>query len=364
MFQSLIEVNKNDSKPVFLQLADQLRDQIIQGTVQPGVKLPGSRKLAEYWQVHRKTVIAAIDELLAQGWLSTKPGIGTFVSQNIEQTEPLNISYPESESTQYATPAIPQTLTRELVIAKEKFHLDDGLPDPRLAPSKELARAYKTAITSGNIYARYGYADTKGHIRLREILCSHLMETRNMTVTPEQIIVTRGVTQALYLSILSFLQKGDKVAVTALNWESGNMNFIHNGAELIKIRTDEHGMDTGHLEELLQDHQLKMVYVTPHHQYPTTVIMPAYRRIKLHELARRYGFLIFEDDYDYDFHYTSRPLMPLASAVHGDHILYTGSFTKAISPAFRVGYLVASEEQINLLAHYRRICGPPGRYSA
>ncbi len=360
MFQALVKIDKKSSKAVFLQLADQLREQILDGTLPAGSKLPGSRKLAENWQLHRKTVIAALDELLAQGWLKAVAGKGTFVSEKIETGQPQQIEYNLPASGFLEIPEIPDHLNRRLVYARETYRLDDGLPDPRLAPAHELARAYKTALTSGNLYSRYGYADTKGHERLREVLCKHLKHSRNLNIGPENILITRGVTQALYLSIQSFLKPGDKVAVSELNWESGNVNFRHHGIELVQVQIDEFGMNTDHLENLLQQHKIKLVYVTPHHQYPTTVIMPAHRRIKLNQLARQYGFLIFEDDYDYDFHYTSQPLMPLASAAQGNHVLYTGSFTKAISPAFRVGYLVASEEQIHLMAHYRRVIDRQG----
>ena len=88
--------------------------------------------------------------------------------------------------------------------------------------------------------------------------------------------------------------------------------------------------------------------------------MPAYRRVKLMQLAKKYGFYVFEDDYDYDFHYTGHPIMPLAATNHGDFVLYAGSFTKAISPVFRVGYLVAHKEQIDLMAGIRRLIDRQG----
>ncbi len=360
MFQTLVKIDKENPKAVFLQLADQLREQILDGTLPPGSQLPGSRKLAACWQLHRKTVIAALDELLAQGWLLARPGKGTFISEKIESDRPQEVAYKETSPLIFPVPESPEHLKRQLNIPRQTYRLDDGLPDPRLAPANELARAYKTALTSGNLHSKYGYTDTKGHERLREVLCKHLQKSRNLNITTENILITRGVTQALYLSIQGFLKPGDKVAISELNWESGNVNLRHHGAELLPVRIDHHGMDTDHLEGLLKEHAIKMVYVTPHHQYPTTVIMPAHRRIKLNQLARQYSFLIFEDDYDYDFHYTSQPLMPLASAAHGNHVLYTGSFTKAISPAFRVGYLVASAEQIELLAYYRRVIDRQG----
>ncbi|NND33088.1 MAG: PLP-dependent aminotransferase family protein [Saprospiraceae bacterium] len=150
------------------------------------------------------------------------------------------------------------------------------------------------------------------------------------------------------------------MAIGDLSWESAKINFLYHGIHLVKVRIDSDGLNVDHLEEICQQKKIKLVFVTPHHQYPTTAIMPAYRRIKLLQLAQQFGFLIFEDDYDYDFHFSRHPIMPLASAFHQRQVLYAGSFTKAISPVFRVGYLVGSKEQIDLLCHVRRLVDRQG----
>lgn len=359
MFQNLIQIDRDSDKPIFRQLADQLSEQIRVGILPAETKLPGTRKLAEMWDLHRKTVIAAIEELVLAGWLETSPGKGTYVAAKIE-IKPSGFQSKGSQGSAAILPTVPETLSRKLRLTTEKFRLDDGLPDPRLAPAAELMRAYKTAMSKGNVFLKYAYGETLGNGFLREVLADYLNSSRGMKVSKEQILITRGVTQALYLFIQGFLKRGEKVAVPELNWESANVNFIHHGAELIKVKVDQEGLDTDHLEELCKKHKINVLYVTPHHQYPTTVIMPAYRRVKLIQLARKYGFYIFEDDYDYDFHYSSHPLMPLASAEHGDYVFYTGSFTKAISPVFRVGYLVAHQDQVDLLARIRRLVDRQG----
>jgi GntR family transcriptional regulator/MocR family aminotransferase len=356
---SLWKIDKEADKPVYLQIADQLKENIQKGVLPAKTKLPGSRRLAIVMGVHRKTVLAAFDELLNQGWLETKEASGTFVAEKIEsdELEKLAISQNETKAKKVSIPAI---IDRKLPLVTQKYHLDDGLPDARLAPIKELNRAYKTAITKGNLYNKYTYVDTRGNARLREILCDYLFKTRGMSVVPEQIMITRGVTQALYLSIQAFVKKGDKVAMPEFNWVSAAVSFQYHGAEVVSIKVDKEGLDVDHLEEILQTQKIKMLYVTPHHQYPTTVIMPAYRRVKLMNLAKKYGFYVFEDDYDYDFHFTGHPIMPLAATPHGDFVLYSGSFTKAISPVFRIGYVVANKDQIDLLASIRRLVDRQG----
>ncbi|HUP11617.1 MAG TPA: PLP-dependent aminotransferase family protein, partial [Niastella sp.] len=163
-----------------------------------------------------------------------------------------------------------------------------------------------------------------------------------------------------YLSCTAFLQPGDIAVVGELNYNGANMNFLQAGTQLIKIPVDEHGIVVEALAEVCRKQRVRIVYVTSHHFYPTTTALRADRRIELLRLAGQYGFIIFEDDYDYDFHYLSKPLLPLASADKAGMVLYCGSFTKSISPAFRVGYLVASENVIRQLAKLRRIIDRQG----
>ncbi|MFT6881183.1 MAG: GntR family transcriptional regulator/MocR family aminotransferase [Arcticibacterium sp.] len=355
----MFQIDKSASKAVFLQIADQLKENIRNGILPANTKLPGSRRLAVVLDVHRKTVLAAFEELINQGWLETKLGSGTYVAEKIEGTELEKLKV-NSNGQRAKSLKIPKVLIRDIPLVTQHYHLDDGLPDPRLAPTKELNRAYKTALFKGNLYNKFTYGDIRGNAYLREQLVDYLFKTRGMKVSSEQILITRGVTQALYLSIQTFVKKGDKVAMPELNWTSAQKNFEYHGAEVVKIKVDKDGLDINHLEELLKEENIKMLYVTPHHQYPTTVIMPAYRRVKLMQLAKQYGFYVFEDDYDYDFHYTSHPIMPLAATHHGDYVLYAGSFTKAISPVFRVGYLVAHKEQIDYMAGIRRLIDRQG----
>ena len=359
MLIELLSLNAKSDVPLYRQLTSQITELIQRHIIQSGYKLPGTRSLADELGIHRQTVVAAIDQLVIEGWLETQPGKGTYVAENLSSV-PQSFTQESMELPRAPEMPIPQVLQRNLHLTTQKYHLDDGLPDPRLAPTTELMRAYKSCVTTGNLYPRFTYGDTKGQLLLRQELSTYLNETRGIQVTADQIIITRGVTQAMYLCINGFLKPGDKVAVGELNWESANANFRYHGMELIKVKVDEEGLDIDHLELLCSEHDIKMVYATPHHQYPTTVIMPASRRLKLIQLARTHQFYVFEDDYDYDFFYSAHPVMPLASADHGDFVLYAGSFTKAISPVFRVGYLVANANQIDYLSRIRRMIDRQG----
>ncbi|MBE9463141.1 PLP-dependent aminotransferase family protein [Dyadobacter subterraneus] len=364
-FASLIKPDKTSKQPVYIQIANQLMELIRQGFLQPGFQLPSSRQLADSLNIHRKTVVRAYEELLAQGWVESRIGTGTFVAAHLPEIipqSPLNETMGHIDSNKKAGFTFDQKphLNRAVIKNNIKLHLDDGFPDPRLAPLEELSRAYRTQLLTGNPYTRLGYGDTAGSYWLRKELSLYLNETRGLKTSPENILITRGTVMGLYLASTGLLKSGDSVVLGELSWSSASNNFLQAGAKVIKVPVDEFGINTDALEKICQKQSVRMVYVTSHHHYPTTVALRADRRIHLLQLSEKYGFIIFEDDYDYDFHYLSKPLLPLAGADRSGMVLYCGSFTKAISPAFRVGYLVGSENVITYLAQLRRIIDRQG----
>ncbi|WP_159467683.1 PLP-dependent aminotransferase family protein [Dyadobacter sp. 3J3] len=364
-FSSLIIPDKNSKQPVYIQIANQLMDLIRKGLLKTGYKLPGSRQLAGSIHVHRKTVVRAYEELLAQGWLESRVGTGTFIAASFPELKPQfslasPLKYNDSSKKSGFTFDIKPHLNRMLIKNNMKFHLDDGFPDPRLAPLEELSRAYRTQLLTGNSYARLGYGDTAGSFWLRKELSEYLNETRGLQTSPENVLIIRGTVMGLYLASTGLLKKGDSVVLGELSWATATSNFLQAGANILKISVDEFGISIEALEKICLKQTIRMVYVTSHHHYPTTVALRADRRIQLLHLSEKYGFIIFEDDYDYDFHYLSKPLLPLAGADRSGMVLYCGSFTKAISPAFRVGYLVGSENVISYLAQLRRIIDRQG----
>lgn len=363
VLSTLIIPDKNLKQPVYIQIANQLMALIKNGTLQPGHRLLSSRQLAMSLNVHRRTVVQAYDELLAQGWLESHTGNGTFVAKHLPQVRPVGaepVPTPNPRKSAGFAFDKPAHLDRAVLKSNARLHLDDGFPDPRLAPLDDLSRAYRSQLLLGNPYSRLGYGDTGGSAWLRQELSTHLNATRGLQITPANILIVRGMIMGMYLAVTSLVKPGDSVVVDAPGWFSASMNFTQAGARVFTVPVDEHGMDVDALEAICRRQPVRMVYVTSHHQYPTTVALRPDRRIKLLELATEYGFVIFEDDYDYDFHYLSKPLLPLIGADRAGMVLYCGSFTKTISPAFRVGFLVGPEDVIAHLASLRRIVDRQG----
>ncbi|MCE6990014.1 PLP-dependent aminotransferase family protein [Dyadobacter sp. CY323] len=365
ILSTLLAIEKSERLPVYLQLANQLMGLIRNGTLQPGYRLLSTRQLAGMLKIHRRTVVQAYDELLAQGWLESHTGNGTFVAKNLPEIQVTSKEETPEKSSNSLKKAgfkfeTPPYLNRPVLKSDTRLHLDDGFPDPRLAPLEELSRAYRSQLLNGNPYMRLGYGDTKGSSWLRQELSVYLNETRGLKVSADNILITRGVIMGIHLVSTGLLRRGDFVVVDSPGWFGANMNFVQAGANVIELPVDEFGLDVDALEEVCKKQSIRLLYVTSHHHYPTTVALRADRRIKLIKLSDKYGFIIFEDDYDYDFHYLSKPLLPLAGADKAGMVMYCGSFTKTISPAFRVGYLVGPEDVIAQLARLRRIIDRQG----
>ena len=363
--------------PVFVQVSDQFAQLIRTGMLSAGQRLPGTRQLADLLAVNRQTIVAAYDEATAQGWLESRPGSGTFVAGHVPEVRPQPLAVSRNaltDNTRSQSQDVIETdniqpgyafeprpfLTRPLLTNAGGLRLDDGFPDIRLAPLAELGRAYRSYFRWGDPQQHFGYGDTKGHPLLRGQLSQYLNETRGLRTTPDNILITRGSIMGLHLASRVLLCPGDVVLTGDTTWAGATMNFLDAGATVLTVPVDAHGIDVDALAAIVEKTPVRLVSVTPHHHYPTTVTLRPDRRVRLLQLAGQYGFAILEDDYDYDFHYLSRPILPLASADRRGMVIYIGSLTKSVAPAFRIGYVVAPTALIDELARLRRIIDRQG----
>jgi GntR family transcriptional regulator/MocR family aminotransferase len=353
-----LDLRANDEQPIFLRLARAITDDVRRGRLRPGDPLPGSRTLARTLGVHRNTVLAAYAELTAEGWITTQAAAGTFVSPALPEVEPRRTAGTTTRT------ALPTRLGFELPRPRSPHGLDDtaarilntgsndsnrrsnlislagGVPDVRLLPTASLARAYRRALQRHG--ARLlGYGDARGHERLRAALASMLSALRGLAATADDVLLTRGSQQALDLVARAMLAPGDVVAVEGLGYRPAWSALSSTGAHLLPLPVDRDGVDVEALAALAQRQPLRAVYVTPHHQYPTTAVLAAGRRLRLLELARAHRFAIVEDDYDFEFHYEGRPVLPLAASDRDGVVVYVGTLSKILAPTLRLGFLVA-----------------------
>jgi GntR family transcriptional regulator/MocR family aminotransferase len=317
--------------------------------------LPGTRPLAEQLGVGRNTVVAAYAELAAEGWIVTHPAGGSFVSSEVPERRARRFGKREQDRASASQPGFEfeaQTLTPRHDAPPGTFELFGGTPDLRLFPTGLLARAYRRAL-HGTGRTNLDYTGPFGHARLRAALASLVSDTRALPVSPEQMLVTHGSQMAIDLVARTLIRPGDRVAVEEIGYQSAWAALRQAGAELVFVPVDKQGLDVAALEAELARGALRALYVTPHHQYPTTAALSVGRRLRLLELAAKHRLAVIEDDYDHEFQYDGRPLASLAGADRAGVVVYIGTLAKVLAPGLRLGFIAAPLRLIETLGAVR-----------
>lgn len=386
-----VDLRADGDQPIFLRLARAISDDVRRGRLRPGDALPGSRTLARTLGVHRNTVLAAYGELAAEGWITTAEATGTFVSTALPEVEarrlpgggaratmPGRLGYelarrspllpqPTLEAASHGDAPYPTSLrsrageprgkapgarAKAANLSARRLQLSGGVPDVRLLPTAPLARAYRRALSQhGPELLDYG--DARGHARLRVALAAMLSALRGLAAGADNLLITRGSQMALDLVARALLAPGDVVAVEGLGYRPAWTALGSTGARVVPLPVDGDGVDVDALAALAAREPLRAVYVTPHHQYPTTVGLAAGRRLQLLELARTRRLAIIEDDYDFEFHYEGRPVLPLAASDTSGSVVYVGTLSKILAPSLRLGFLVAPPALVERVTELR-----------
>lgn len=360
-WKSIIKVNKKNNRAIYLQIAGAIINEIMAGRIAKSHKMPSTRILAEELGLNRKTVSLAYDELLAQGWLDIIPSRGTFIKNSLPITNHQSLLHNKPhQSGQFV-----KTISILPFAANEDFShsvntIDDGTPDYRMAPIDALLKTARS-ISKGSIGRSVLLnASSYGNLTLRKTLVSYLSISRALNGSEENILITRGSQMAIYLLFSILLKKDDKVIVGALNYKNADQIIQHLGANLIKIPLDNSGLNIEEIERACLENKIRAIYISPHHHYPTTVTMPTENRLKLLKLSSQYNFAIIEDDYDYDYHYSGTPILPLASLDRSGNVIYIGSFSKILVPSIRIGYVYAHPKVIHEIAKLRKMIDKQG----
>lgn len=281
----------------------------------------------------RGVVVAAYEELIAEGYCVARTGAGTFVSGGVTAhdrpmaQEPVRLSAWASR-----LPASAAALSA-VTQGQPRYDFGSGVA-PDGFPGAAFQRAFRRAVD--NLAGQRGAGDPAGSLRLRTALASRLARARGLRADPSRFVIVSGSQQGLDLASRLLLEPGDTVAVEEPGYPRARHVFDVLGCRLAPIPVDQHGVDS----DALDAHDASMVYVTPSHQYPTGAVLSLERRLALLKYAGAHDAWILEDDYDSEFRYVGPPLPCLQGLDRDGRCVYLGSLSKLLHPALRIGYLV------------------------
>lgn len=318
--------------PLYKRVQNLIIEKVNNGILKPGDALPSSREMALQLEVSRKTVVKALDLLVARGVLTSKDRVGIFVAtKHVASTKD-----------------IPTASVSDIVV-------NDGFPDTSLIPFREYTRTYRQIFNRQSKWQRLVTNDTKGYIGLRQAICEVLGRLVALPVSADEICIVNGSQMGMYLVANAVLSPGDDVVMEMPGYpllrktlETARLNVHH-------IPVDADGLDVDRLETLCQQAVIKVVWTTPRFQYPTTVTLSMQRRKKLCELSMKYGFIIVEDDFGFVYNFSKKYFRTVSSMLPKSHYIYIGNFSKVFTPSARLGYIVASREVTDAIADYRML---------
>src|SRR5581483_5426891 len=357
-----VSLDKSSDDALYRQLYDQLRLAILSGRLMPGTRLPSSRDLADEFGVARNTVVNAFDQLLAESYLESRVGDGTYVSRQL----PDDLLRAESDGhvsqnqsgtrpslSRWGTEAVSvRTMPGNYAGKSRPFRTSTPAFDefPYKLWERLLTRRWRE---SGRDLVPYN--DSAGYLPLRTAISSYLNATRGVRCAPEQIIIVSGSQHALELSTKVLLDQRDKVWIEDPGFLGARAVFRALGARITPVPVDSEGLNVAAGKRRCP--KPRLIYVTPSHQYPLGMTLSLARRLALLKFASDAGAWIIEDDYDSEFRYVGRPLAALQGLDNEQRVIYVGTLSKVLFPSIRIGYIISPPDLVDAFVGARRLAG-------
>lgn len=315
-----INIRRDSDRPLSYQIYQYIKESIFQGSLQSREKLPSSRELAKFLNVSRNVVIESYEQLMAEGYIYSRNGSGTFVCDGLEFR--IDEHGERSPQPQEGKPS-----------PKIQISFRTGIPDLTQIPIKKWAHTYQQTVLDIEP-SQLDYQDALGDYSLRTQLSCYLGRARGVHTSPENIMITHGAAQSFHL--LCHLIDTHEYALVENPLSYGLLHTLESNHVRTKaISLDECGIQTNKLPDVPP----KLVFTTPSHQFPTGVVLPAGRRIELIRYAMKNDVYIVEDDYDSEFRFDGSPIQSM-QYLDPEHVIYVGTFSKTLMPALRIGYMV------------------------
>ena len=335
----MIYLDHSSKIPLYMQIYEQIREEILNDNLEEGHVLSGSRGLAKTMQISRNTVNNAYAQLEAEGYIYSKKGIGSIVVKvprlkgnngdnaiNIDAKKPLNHTIASSSTVKYdltnsshTSDLFPQNLWKKYTVeCMEQLHRESKISE---------------------------FQEKQGELYLRQNLLTYLKRIRGVRCEVGQIIITCGLQQSLEYLCNLLVSQERKVLMEEPGYHKALHIFRNNGFQISKVSVDQNGLN---VSELPDDESICAVYTTPSHQFPTGVTLPINRRYELLEWADRHDVYLLEDDFDSEQRYYAKPIPSLQSIDLHERVIYLGTFSKALSPSIRMGYMILPPRLIEL----------------
>jgi len=357
---------RHPSVPAYRWLYASLRAEILYGRLRPGARLPSTRDLANQYRLARGTIVNAFEQLKSEGYVEGSVGSGTHVSKVLPE-KLLDVLSEQGASAHAAKPAWHAKRLQAVSDYGRRATLFAGyenrptrafranLPALDLFPTTLWTKITLRSLRRISRRQLMG-CDPLGYVPLRQAVAEYLSRSRGVRCVPEQVAIVSGVQEALDLTARLLLNPGDLVCVENPGYPGAVLVFQAFRARIFAAGVDNEGIEI----RQLPSHRVRLIYVTPGHQFPLGTTMSLARRLQLLEWARKSGATIFEDDYDSEYRYSGRPIPALQGLGGSGLVLYAGSFSKVLFPALRIGYVVVP---FDLLHHFEAIQSLTSRHA-
>lgn len=347
ILQGIIQIDKTVITPIYLQLAQQIIQAIQREYISEGTKLPGTRILADYFQIHRKTVVATYDELYAQGWIEIIPNKGSFILKQMPKISNRNIkkkkeSY-DIRLIENHEPEIQDNIILHRIQEESDLPLQisEGTIDLRLVDIRQLVHYYSAVSKRPYIWNAITKNFGKTPTFFVDQLCTYINLTRGLHIEKKQLLIAAQKQTLLYATLRAIIRPNDTVIVGELSDPHVNMMYKQCGANLETIPVDEHGIDIHSLSKILRRYSIRAIHIQPQHHYPTTAILSTERRMQLLHLATEYKFIIIEDEDWVELTYEKLYPLPLAASDLKNHIVYLSGIARHLPISHQIAFCVA-----------------------
>ena len=339
----LFHLDRNDPSPLHKQIYDRYRASILRGDIRPGEQIVSSREFAAELQVSRFPVLNAYAQLLAEGYLETRAGAGTFVSSSLPEQQ---MSVPQPSGRSLVAPSGPRPVSRRTALYPPMPSLPFVRGWGSFGVHQPALDQFPFSIWSGLVsrHSRNPHVnaihriDPRGAERFRSAVCDYLRTARGVHCSPDQILIVSGSQQALDITARVLLDPGNAVWVEEPSYSLERIVLSTAGCRLVPVPVDGEGLNVA--AGIKRAPKARAAFVTPSHQYPLGSTMSASRRIQLLNWAHSAGAWVIEDDYDSEFRFESLPISSMYGLDLNARVIYIGTFSKVLFPSLRLGYMV------------------------